>query len=94
MASLKSSRKLLLQRARFVRFLLCVIGVAICLCALIYVQLVKGSVVYREVQTYHTEYVQEPVYTTVTDAVLPTGVFTAPGDGDYTFTGSAADRRG
>ena len=49
-------------------------------------QLVKGSVVYREVQTYHTEYVQEPVYTTVTDAVLPTGVFTAPGDGDYTFT--------
>ena len=49
-------------------------------------QLVKGSVVYREVQTYHTEYVQEPVYTTVTDAVLPTGIFTAPGDGDYTFT--------
>ena len=47
MASLKSSRKLLLQRARFVRFLLCVVGVAICLCALIYVQLVKGSE-YRE----------------------------------------------
>lgn len=47
MASLKSSRKMLLQRARFVRFLLCVVGVAVCLCALIYVQLVKGGE-YRE----------------------------------------------
>ena len=47
MASLKSSRKLLLQRARFVRFLLCVVGIAVCLCALIYVQLVKGGE-YRE----------------------------------------------
>ena len=47
MASLKSSRKLLLQRARFVRFLLCVVGITVCLCALVYVQLVKGEE-YRE----------------------------------------------
>ena len=47
MASLKLSRKLLLRRARFVRFVLCVLGVAACLCALIYVQLVKGGE-YRE----------------------------------------------
>ncbi len=47
MASLKYSRKQLLQRARFVRFMLCVVGVAACLCALVYVQLVKGGE-YRE----------------------------------------------
>ena len=47
MAGLRSSRKKLLQRAKFVRFVICVFGIAACLVALVYVQLVKGSE-YRE----------------------------------------------
>ncbi|MBQ7543070.1 MAG: PASTA domain-containing protein [Clostridia bacterium] len=47
MASLKTSRQKLLQRAKFVRTLICGFGVAACVAALVNVQLVKGSE-YRE----------------------------------------------
>ena len=43
MAALKLSRKKLIARARFVLFMLCVVGLGACLCALAYVQLVKGT---------------------------------------------------
>ena len=43
MAALKLSRKQLASRAKFVLFMLCAAGFGACLCALVYVQLVKGT---------------------------------------------------
>ena len=47
MAALKTSRQKLMQRAKFVRIMICAVGLTACLIALVYVQLVKGSE-YRE----------------------------------------------
>ena len=43
MAAQKLSRKKLIARSRFILFMLCAVGFGICLCALVYVQLVKGA---------------------------------------------------
>ena len=43
MAAQKLSRKKLIARSKFVLFMLCVVGLGACLCALSYVQLVKGA---------------------------------------------------
>ena len=43
MAALKLSRKKLVARSKFVLFMLCFVGLGACLCALVYVQLIKGT---------------------------------------------------